>query len=61
MNVRVATLHVLGDLLGSVAAMLAGIVILLTDWTRIDPLLSVLVCALIVRSAWTAIRHQPIS
>jgi cobalt-zinc-cadmium efflux system protein len=58
MNVAAATLHVLGDLLGSVAAVIGGIVIVFTGWTPIDPLLSVLVSTLIVRSAWTLIRRS---
>ena len=45
-------LHVLGDLLGSVAAIAAALVILWTGWTPIDPLLSVLVVLLILRNAW---------
>jgi cobalt-zinc-cadmium efflux system protein len=52
LNVRGAMLHVLGDLLGSAAAILAALVILWTGWTPIDPLLSVLVAVLILRSAW---------
>lgn len=52
LNIRGATLHVLGDLLGSVAAIAAAGVILLTGWTPIDPILSVLVAVLILRSAW---------
>ncbi len=52
LNVRGAAVHVLGDLLGSVAALAAGAVILLTGWTPIDPLLSVVVAAIIVRSGW---------
>jgi cobalt-zinc-cadmium efflux system protein len=55
LNVRGAALHVLGDLAGSVAAMVAAGVILLTGWTPIDPLLSVLVVLLIVRGAWELI------
>jgi len=58
LNLRGATLHVLGDLLGSVAALIAGAVILLTDWTPIDPLLSLLVCLLILRSAWALLRQS---
>ena len=49
LNVRGAAIHVLGDLLGSVAALIAGAVILLTGWTPIDPLLSILVAAIIVQ------------
>ncbi len=52
LNIRGAALHVLGDLLGSAAAMAAAGVILWTGWTPIDPILSVLVAALILRSAW---------
>jgi len=52
LNVRGAAIHVLGDLLGSVAALVAGAVILLTGWMPIDPLLSILVAAIIVRSGW---------
>jgi cobalt-zinc-cadmium efflux system protein len=52
MNVAAARLHVLGDLLGSIGASIAAIVILATGWTPIDPLLSIAVALLIVRSAW---------
>lgn len=52
LNMRGAALHVLGDLLGSVAAIVAALVIMLTGWTPIDPILSVLVCGLVVKSAW---------
>jgi cobalt-zinc-cadmium efflux system protein len=57
-NIAAATLHVLSDLLGSVAAIVAAVVIMLTGWTPIDPLLSLLVCLLIVRSAWSLIRRS---
>ena len=50
LNIRGATIHVLGDLLGSVAALAAGVVILLTGWMPIDPLLSLLVAVIILRS-----------
>ncbi|MGH6735674.1 MAG: cation diffusion facilitator family transporter [Methyloceanibacter sp.] len=55
LNVRGAAIHVLGDLLGSVAALVAGAVILLTGWTPIDPLLSLVVAAIIVRSGWQVV------
>lgn len=55
LNVRGAAIHVLGDLLGSVAALFAGAVILLTGWTPIDPLLSLVVAAIIVRSGWKVV------
>ena len=51
-NLRGALLHVVGDLLGSVGAIAAAIGIMLTGWTVLDPLLSVLVAVLVVRSAW---------
>ncbi|MEW5892219.1 MAG: cation diffusion facilitator family transporter [Pseudomonadota bacterium] len=52
LNTRAALLHVMGDLLGSVAALAAGLVITFTGWMPIDPLLSLLVGGLIVVSAW---------
>jgi cobalt-zinc-cadmium efflux system protein len=58
MNIAAATLHVLSDLLGSVAAIVAALVIIYTGWTPIDPLLSLVVCLLIVRSAWSLIRRS---
>jgi cobalt-zinc-cadmium efflux system protein len=50
-NVRGAMLHVLGDLMGSVAALIAGLVVWTTGWTPIDPLLSLIVCGLLLNSA----------
>lgn len=58
MNISAATLHVLGDLLGSVAAIIAACIILWTGWLPIDPLLSLLVGALIVRSALSLVRRS---
>ena len=58
LNVRAAALHVLGDLLGSVAALVAALVIIFTGWTPIDPILSVLVVLLILRSAWAVVRES---
>jgi cobalt-zinc-cadmium efflux system protein len=58
LNLRGAALHVLGDLLGSVAAIAAAVVILATGWTPIDPLLSLLVAGLILRSAWMLVRQS---
>jgi len=51
LNTRGAMLHVMGDLLGSVAAIVAGLVIWLTGWMPIDPMLSLLICILIVISS----------
>lgn len=58
LNMRGAALHVAGDLLGSIAAIIAAIVILTTGWTPIDPLLSVFVALLILRSAWLLVRRS---
>lgn len=58
LNLRAALIHVLGDLLGSVAAIAAAGVILWTGWMPIDPILSVLVALLILRSAWYVVRHS---
>jgi cobalt-zinc-cadmium efflux system protein len=56
MNTRGALLHVLGDLLGSVAALMAGAVIVFTGWTPIDPLLSLLIGVLILGSSLRLLR-----
>jgi cobalt-zinc-cadmium efflux system protein len=58
LNTRAAMVHVLGDLLGSVAAIIAGAVVYFTGWTLIDPLLSVLVALLILRSTWSLARES---
>ena len=49
-NTRAALVHVMGDLLGSVAALIAGVVIQLTGWMPIDAILSILVSLLILKS-----------
>ncbi|WP_168405141.1 CDF family zinc transporter ZitB [Erwinia amylovora] len=58
LNVRAAALHVLGDLLGSVGAIVAALVILFTGWTPIDPILSILVSVLVLRSGWRLIKES---
>lgn len=57
LNTRAALLHVLGDLLGSVAALIAGLVIVTTGWTLIDPLLSLAIGALILVSSLRLLRE----
>jgi cobalt-zinc-cadmium efflux system protein len=57
LNTRAALLHVVGDLLGSVAALIAGVVIVFTGWTPIDPLLSLAIGALILVSSLRLLRH----
>jgi len=56
-NIKGAMLHVASDLLGSIAAIVAAIVISLTGWTRIDPILSIFVAVLIGRSALKLLRE----
>lgn len=55
-NVRSAYLHVIGDALGSVGAIAAGLLMWLFDWYIADPIVSVLVALLILRSAWNVIK-----
>lgn len=56
LNTRGAMLHVMGDLLGSVAALGAGIVIYFTGWLPIDPILSLVICTLILFSSLSLLR-----
>jgi len=57
-NLRSAYLHILGDALGSIGAMLAGLVMLIFGWYIADPIISVLVSLLILRGAWGIITHS---
>ncbi|WHI48358.1 cation diffusion facilitator family transporter [Microbulbifer sp. VAAF005] len=56
LNIRGALLHVMGDMLGSVAALASGAVIYFTGWVPIDPLLSLLICLLILVSCVRLLR-----
>lgn len=58
MNARAARLHVFGDVLGSVAALAAGALVALTGWTRVDPLASLVICALIAFSSVRLLRES---
>lgn len=58
LNVRGAYLHVLGDLLGSVGAISAAVVIMFTGWTPADALISVLVGILVLASSWKLVRES---
>ena len=58
LNMRGAALHVLSDLLGSVAAIAAALVIIYTGWMPVDPLLSIIVALLILRSALFIVRRS---
>ncbi|CRL44725.1 Zinc transporter ZitB [Sodalis glossinidius str. 'morsitans'] len=48
----------LGDLLGSVGAIIAVLLILYTGWLPVDPLLSILVSCLLLRSGWRRLRES---
>ncbi|HRP08388.1 MAG TPA: cation diffusion facilitator family transporter [Gemmatimonadales bacterium] len=58
LNVRGAYLHIMGDLLGSVAAIIAAVVIYFTGWLPADPLISTFISLLILISAWRLIRES---
>ncbi len=57
LNSRAALLHVMGDALGSLAAIVAGAVIYFTGWMPIDPILSIFVSMLILFSAYNLLRE----
>lgn len=56
-NLRSAYLHVLGDALGSVGAIVAGLIMMLFGWYIADPIISVLVALLILKGAWGIIKN----
>jgi cobalt-zinc-cadmium efflux system protein len=56
LNVRAALLHVLGDIGASVAVIAAAVVIVITGWYPIDPILSLAIAVLIARGAWLILR-----
>lgn len=58
LNMKSAYMHIMGDALGSVGAIIAGLLILLFDWTIADPLISVAVAILILRSAWSILKNS---
>ncbi len=58
LNQRGAYLHVLGDLLGSVGALIAGVVVLTSGWVMADPLISVLIGGLVLVSAWRLVKES---
>ncbi len=58
LNQRGAYLHVLGDLLGSVGALIAGVVVLASGWVVADPIISVLIGGLVLVSAWRLVKES---
>jgi len=57
-NLRSAYLHILGDALGSVGAIIAGFFMLFFDWYVADPIISVVVALLILKSGWGVIKNS---
>ena len=57
LNVRMAVLHVFGDVGASVGVIIAGTIILLTGWNPVDPLLSIGIAVLIAVGAWRVLRE----
>jgi len=57
-NIRGAFLHMLGDLLGVTGIMVGALVIRATGWTRVDPMLSIVISVLIVWTAWSITRES---
>ncbi|HMM46106.1 MAG TPA: cation diffusion facilitator family transporter [Candidatus Macondimonas sp.] len=57
LNIRAAILHVLGDALGSIAALTSGAIILATGWMRIDPLLTLVICGLLLVGSVRVLRE----
>ena len=58
LNTKAAFLHVLSDLLGSVAVLASGIIIYFTNWTKIDPILSIFVCMLVLVATIRLLRES---
>ncbi len=58
LNMRSAFVHLMGDVLSTIGAVLAGIGIALTGWQILDPLASVLIGGLILWNAWQIIRES---
>jgi len=57
-NTRAALVNVMGDLLGSLAAIASGAIIYFTGWVRVDPILSIFVALLILRSTSGILRES---
>jgi len=57
-NVRSAALHVLGDILGSASAIIAALTVWLTGWPYADPLLALVIAAILARGAWRVLSQS---
>lgn len=58
LNLRSAYLHVVGDALGSIGAIMAGIIMIIFEWYYADPLISVIVALIILKGAWGVLKHS---
>ncbi|HEY7379619.1 MAG TPA: cation diffusion facilitator family transporter [Gaiella sp.] len=58
LNVEAAFRHVVADLLASVGVVVAAVVILVTGWTKVDPLVSLAIAVLVLWSAWAVLRDS---
>jgi cobalt-zinc-cadmium efflux system protein len=58
LNVRAAYLHVAADALGSIGALVAGLVLWFTGWRPIDPIITLAMAALMVFSSWNLVRES---
>ena len=58
LNIRSAFVHMLGDLLGAIGIIIGAVVIRYTGWEQVDPILSILIGALIVWTAWDIIKES---
>ena len=58
LNVRAAFYHVIGDLLGSLGVVLAAVLVLTMGWERADPVIAILIGALVLLSAWRVLRES---
>jgi cobalt-zinc-cadmium efflux system protein len=58
LNVRGALLHIIGDALGSLGAIAAGVTMLLTGWYLVDPIISMLIGVLILYTSWSLVKES---
>ncbi len=58
LNVKAAFMHILGDLAGSVGAMIAAGVIITTGWLYADPIISMFIAVLVLASSWMILRES---
>jgi cobalt-zinc-cadmium efflux system protein len=58
LNVRSAYIHMLGDLLGAIGILIGGAIIRFTGWLWVDPVLSIIIAALIIWTAWDIIHES---